>query len=147
MTGLTHLMLDLARYGVSTVGSFTLAPVNKAAAKSRVRSHQTAQYLVQLLLVLVAYFLGGRLGLAIPFTSGNVSPVWPSSGIALAAMLVVGYRIWPAVMTGAFLVNFFTPIPPMAAFGIAVGNTVGPLVAVWLMRRISGFQYSLTCLR
>jgi integral membrane sensor domain MASE1 len=73
--------------------------------------HQTAQYLVQLALVLVAYFLGGRLGLAIPFTSGNVSPVWPSSGIALAAMLVVGYRIWPAVIIGAFLVNFFTPIP------------------------------------
>ena len=147
MTGLTHFMLDLAHYGVSALGSFTLAPVNKASANSRVRSHQTAQYLLQLLLVLVAYFLGGRLGLAIPFTSGNVSPVWPSSGIALAAMLVVGYRIWPAVMAGAFLVNFFTPIPPMAACGIAVGNTVGPLVAVWLLRLIPGFQYSLNCLR
>jgi PAS domain S-box-containing protein len=106
-----------------------------------------AQYLVELTLVLVAYFLGGKIGLAMPFTSGNVSPVWPPAGIALAAMLVVGYRIWPAVAIGAFLVNFFTPIPHAAALGIAVGNTVGPLAGVWLLRRIPGFQPSLTRLR
>ncbi len=63
-------------------------------------------------MVLVAYFLGGKLGLAVPLTSGNVSPVWPPAGIALVAMLVVGYRVWPGVAIGAFLVNFFTPIPP-----------------------------------
>ena len=107
----------------------------------------SAQYLVEFALVLVAYFLGGKVGLAIPFTSGNVSPVWPPAGIALVAMLVVGYRIWPAVAIGAFLVNFFTPIGPEAALGIAVGNTVGPLTGAWLLRRIPGFQPSLTRLR
>jgi serine phosphatase RsbU (regulator of sigma subunit)/integral membrane sensor domain MASE1 len=122
-------------------------PINKAPAKPPVQAHQTAQYLVELALVLVAYFLGGKVGLAIPFTSGNVSPVWPPAGIALVAMLVVGYRIWPAVAIGAFLVNFFTPIPPVAALGIAVGNTLGPLAGAWLLRRIPGFQPSLTRLR
>jgi serine phosphatase RsbU (regulator of sigma subunit)/integral membrane sensor domain MASE1 len=115
-------------------------PTNKATAKRPVQAHRTAQYLVELVLVLVAYFLGGTVGLAIPFTTGNVSPVWPPSGIALAAMLMAGYRIWPAVTIGAFLVNFFTPIPPLAALGIAVGNTLGPLAGAWLLRRLPSFH-------
>jgi hypothetical protein len=121
--------------------------INKARPKPPVHAHQTAHYLLELVLVLVACFLGGKVGLAIPFTSGNVSPVWPPAGIAMAAMLVVGYRIWPAVAIAAFLVNFFTPIPHVAALGIAVGNTVGPLAGIWLLHRIPRFHPSLTRLR
>jgi PAS domain S-box-containing protein len=94
-------------------------------------------------IVLAAYFLAGRIGLAIPFTSGNVSPVWPPAGIALAALLVWGYGMWPAVMVGAFLVNFFSPIPHAAAFGIAAGNTVSALMAAWLVRKTPGFRAAL----
>jgi sigma-B regulation protein RsbU (phosphoserine phosphatase) len=93
------------------------------------------------------YFLGGRIGLAVPFTSGNVSPVWPPAGIALAGILLFGYRVWPAVAIGAFLVNFLSPIPHYAAIGIAAGNTAGPLVGAWLLQRIPGFRPSLTRLR
>src|SRR5512143_4317905 len=89
--------------------------------------HPTVRYLVELTLVLAACVLGGEVGLAVPFTSGNVSPVWPPAGIAMAAMILVGYRVWPAVAIAAFLVNFFTPVPHLAALGIAVGNTVAPL--------------------
>src|SRR6266566_8722413 len=121
--------------------------INKAPPEPPVQAHQTAHYLEELVLVLVACFLGGKLGLAIPFTSGNVSPVWPPAGIAMAAMLVVGYRIWPAVAIAAFLVNFSTPIPHVAALGIAVGSTVSPLAGVWLLRRIPRFHPSLTRLR
>jgi PAS domain S-box-containing protein len=121
--------------------------INKAPPKPPVQAHQTTHYFVELVLVFVACFLGGRVGLAIPFTSGNVSPVWPPAGIAMAAMFVVGYRIWPAVAIAAFLVNFFTPIPHVAALGIAVGNTVGPLAGIWLLRRIPRFHPSLTRLR
>ncbi len=109
-------------------------------AKLRIQAHLTTQYLVELVSVLVAYFVGGAVGLAIPFTTGNVSPVWPPAGIALGAMLVVGYRIWPAVAIGAFLVNFFTAIPPLAALGIAVGNTLSPLTGAWLLRRLPSFH-------
>ncbi len=121
--------------------------ISKAPAKRPVQAHQTVQYLVEFVLVLVACLLGGKVGLAIPFTSGNVSPVWPPAGIAMAAMLLVGYRIWPAVAIAAFLVNFFTPIPHLAALGIAVSNTVGPLAGTWLLRRIPRFHPSLTRLR
>jgi phosphoserine phosphatase RsbU/P len=106
--------------------------------------HPTARYLVELTLVLAACVLGGEVGLAVPFTSGNVSPVWPPAGIAMAAMILVGYRVWPAVAIAAFLVNFFTPVPHLAALGIAVGNTVAPLAGAWLLQRIPQFQPSLT---
>lgn len=97
--------------------------------------------------VLAAYLLAGRIGLAVPFTSGNISPVWPPAGIALAAVLLFGYRVWPAIALGAFIVNFFSDIPHLAAAGIAVGNTLGPLCGAWLLRRLVSFQPSLTRLQ
>ena len=118
-----------------------------ASSRARLQSGQRARYLPKFALVLVAYFLAGRIGLAVPFTSGNVSPVWPPAGIALAATLLVGYRIWPAIVIGAFLVNYLSPLPHAAAFGISLGNAAGPLAGAWLLRRIPGFQLSLTRLR
>ena len=110
-------------------------------------SSPAGRYVLELGLVFAAYLLGGRIGLIVPFTSGNVSPVWPAAGIAMAALLLVGYRVSPAIATAAFLVNLFTPIPPLAALGIAVGNTAGPLAGAWLTRQISGFKPSLTRLK
>src|SRR5215472_8313655 len=97
--------------------------------------------------VLAACVLAGEAGLAIPFTSGNVSPFWPLAGVALAAILLFGYRIWPAVALGAFIVNFFSAVPHVTVLGLALGNTVGPLCGAWLLHRLPGFQPSLTRLR
>ena len=54
-------------------------------------------YAVRLALVFVLYLAAGKLGLSVPFTSGNVSPVWPASGVALASVLLWGYEVWPAI--------------------------------------------------
>src|SRR5581483_8382876 len=62
-------------------------------------------------IICLLYFFAGRAGLAVPYTSGNVSPVWPAAGLALWAFLTVGLRVWPGIVAGAFLVNLFTPIP------------------------------------
>src|SRR5260370_13069284 len=97
--------------------------------------------------VLAACVLAGEAGLAIPFTSGNVSPLWPAAGVALAATLLFGYRIWPAVALAAFIVNFFTAVPHVAALGIALAETVGPICGGWLLRRVPGFRPSLPRLR
>jgi integral membrane sensor domain MASE1 len=98
--------------------------------------------LFEIAFVFAAYFLAGKIGLNVPFTSGNVSPVWPAAGIALVAMLLIGYRVWPAIALGAFFVNFFSPIPHAAALGIALGNAAGPLTSDWLLRRLPGFRPS-----
>lgn len=65
----------------------------------------------------------------------------------MAAMLLFGYRIWPAVALGALIVNFFTGVPHLAAVGIALGNTVGPLCGTWFLRQLPRFRPSLTRLR
>jgi PAS domain S-box-containing protein len=97
-----------------------------------------------LCIVFGVYVLAGRLGLTVPFTSGNVSPVWPAAGIALAALLLVGNRVWPAIACGAVVVNYFSPVSLEAALAIGAGNTVGPVVGAWLVRRLPRFRPSLS---
>ena len=111
------------------------------------QSHRERGRTSELVCVFAAYLLAGKIGLAVPFTSGNISPLWPPAGVALAAVVILGYRIWPAVALGAFIVNYFTAIPPLAALGIALGNTVGPLCGAWFLGQLPRFQPSLTRLR
>src|SRR6266702_4698045 len=56
-------------------------------------------------LLAIAYIIAGKLGLMLASLHASASPVWPPAGIALAAMLLFGYRVWPAILVGAFLVN------------------------------------------
>jgi len=49
-----------------------------------------------------------KLGLKLAFLNASASAVWPCTGIALAAFLILGYRVWPAILIGAFLVNLTT---------------------------------------
>jgi PAS domain S-box-containing protein len=80
------------------------------------------------------YFVAARIGLAVPFTQGNVSPLWPPAGIALGAILLFGPHVCLGIAVGAFLANFFTPIPPFAALVIGLGNTLGPAIAASFLR-------------
>jgi len=88
-----------------------------------------------LVLVFIAYLTAGKLGLSVPFTSGNVSPVWPASGVALALVLLWGYKVWPGLALAAFFVNFLSPLPSLSCVGIALGNTSSALLGGYLLRR------------
>jgi PAS domain S-box-containing protein len=105
------------------------------------------QYVLRLALTSTLYLFTGKLGLWVPFTSGNVSPVWPAAGVALAAVLLCGSRIWPAIALGAFLVNFWSPVPTWTAVGVAVGNTIGAVLGGYLFRRITRSSISLSSVR
>ena len=93
--------------------------------------------------VFVAYLVAGEVGLAVPFTNGNVSPVWPAAGMALASFLLFGYRVWPAIAVAAFIVNAVSPVSVSAALVVAAGNTAGPAVGAWLVSRLPRFHPSL----
>lgn len=71
----------------------------------------------------VAYVLAGKLGLLFASVHASATAVWPPTGIALAALLVLGARMWPAVAAGAFLVNVTTAGSVATSLGIALGNT------------------------
>ena len=92
---------------------------------------------VTLVLLTVAYIAVGRLGLLLAFANENASPVWPPTGLAIAALLLIGYRAWPAVAIGAFVVNLYNSGSIPASAVIAAGNTLEALVAAWLIVRFA----------
>ena len=67
---------------------------------------------------------------------GQVTPIWPPTGIALVAMLLIGRRAWVAIALAAFAVNLPIGPSPLGAAVIAAGNTLAPLVAVEILRRV-----------
>src|SRR2546430_10386946 len=86
----------------------------------------------------VIYFIAGKLGLMLASLHASASPVWPPAGIALAVLLLLGYRAWPAIFIGAFLVNVTTAGNVATSFVIATGNTLEALVGAWLVNRFVG---------
>ncbi len=91
-----------------------------------------------LALLAVAYLVAGKLGLSLAFVNASASPVWPATGIAVAGLLVLGYRAWPAILMGAFLVNVTTAGTVATSLGIALGNTLEGLAAAYLVNRFAG---------
>jgi signal transduction histidine kinase/DNA-binding response OmpR family regulator/integral membrane sensor domain MASE1 len=97
-----------------------------------------------LMLLTLCYALIARASLLLAFAHTNATPVWPPSGIAFAAILLMGYRAWPAIFLGALAANLATflgnGLPFNAGVGlasslIAGGNTLEAVSGVWLIRR------------
>ena len=96
-----------------------------------------------LILALTAvYVAAGKLGLRLASVHASATAVWPPSGIALAAFLLFGTRVWPAVALGAFLVNVTTAGSVATSIGIAAGNTLEGLFNAWLVNRFAHGRYA-----
>src|SRR5437899_8900904 len=97
-------------------------------------------------LVAGAYYLAARLGLRVALIEKNVTPLWPPTGIAVVAFLLLGRGVWPGVALAAFLVN--VPITPSlwAAAATAAGNTLAPFAAAELLH-MAGFRREIDRLR
>ena len=89
-----------------------------------------------------AYFAAGKLGLKLAFVHASATAVWPCTGIALAAFLILGYRIWPVIFMAAFLVNLTTVGSVVTSICIAVGNTLEGVVGCYLVNRFAGGQHA-----
>lgn len=96
----------------------------------------THSVIVIALLTLV-YIIAGKLGLQLAFVHPSATVVWPPTGIALAALLVWGYRVWPGIFIGAFLVNIATAGSTATSLGIAAGNTLEGLMGAYLVNRFA----------
>lgn len=101
------------------------------------------RHLAGILILATLYILAAKLGLSLAISVKQITTVWPPSGLALAALLIYGYRLWPGVFVGAFVANVLTNEPTGVAIGIAIGNTLEAVVGVFLVQRVVGLQKQL----
>jgi PAS domain S-box-containing protein len=97
--------------------------------------------------VTVVYVAAARVGLHFAFVHTSATAIWPPTGIALAALLLAGPRLWPAIFLGAFVVNVATTGSVVASLGIAAGNTLEAVVGRSLVERFAGGRQALTLAR
>jgi PAS domain S-box-containing protein len=85
----------------------------------------------------VLYVLAAKLGLAFAFLHPSASAVWPPTGLALAALLILGRGAWPAIFAGAFVANLLTAGSIATSLGIALGNTLEAVIGAHLVTRFA----------
>jgi PAS domain S-box-containing protein len=102
----------------------------------------TMREVFQWLIIYIGYLLAAKLGLLLAVHAGAVTPIWPPTGIALAALMTWGWRFCIPILLAALTVNYWnetgqhTMRESLALSGwIAVGNTLAPMVACLLLRR------------
>lgn len=103
----------------------------------------TMRDLPKALLLAAGYTLFAKIGLSIQPVNTFATLVWPPTGIALAALLLLGNRFWPAIAIGAVVANVWTGAPILVALGIGAGNTLEALLGSFALSRITGFRRSL----
>ena len=95
-----------------------------------------ARYWIRFGTVASAYVIAGKLGIGLSVAHGVITPVWAPSGIALAALLIFGRSLWPAVAVGAFVTNATSGAEPLVAAGLACGNTLEALTGWFLLEKV-----------
>jgi PAS domain S-box-containing protein len=106
---------------------------------------ERARNMLWILLVGTIYFLLARISLQLAFQSSNATPVWPPSGFAFAATLLLGQRVAPGILLGAFAANLVTFLnndtidtftATWVSLLISVGNTAEALVGNYLLKKL-----------
>ena len=115
--------------------------ITEDGARESVDYVRRISYPGQVVLLAVVYFTAAKLSLFFAIPPGYATAVWPPSGVALAAALMLGNRIWPGIWIGAALVNFTINSSFFAAVLIGSGNTLEALAGAALIRRYIGVPY------
>src|SRR2546430_6356132 len=97
----------------------------------------TARDLAAILTLTAVYAGAGKFGLSLAIINPSASAVWPPTGIALAALLLFGLRLWPAIFAGAFLVNLMTHGTVWTSLAIGAGNTLEAVAGTWLVSKFA----------
>src|SRR6185436_16391692 len=92
----------------------------------------------QALALAAAYYVSGSFGLSLASVHASVSAVWPPTGLALAAFVLWGRKLWPGVLLGAFLVNYKAQGSVGLSLAIALGNTLEALLGSWVTEEFAG---------
>ncbi|EME53314.1 MASE1 domain-containing protein [Amycolatopsis decaplanina] len=98
-----------------------------------------ARWCLIVLGVTVCYFATARIGIQWAIVREQISPLWPAAGVALAVPMLLGPRFWPGIFLGALLTNIALGPSLVTVMVITAGNTIGPMLAYAVMRRL-GFR-------
>jgi len=101
-------------------------------------------YALELIVIGVIYFALAKIGLTLASINPSATPLWPPTGLALAAVLLRGYRVAPAILIGAFAANVITAGSVATSAAIGVGNMLEAVAGVWLVNRWAGGRDVLT---
>jgi PAS domain S-box-containing protein len=123
------------------VGGFTII-----STRERISRAYDVRGLLTVLVLAVVYLIVAGLGMTFADIRERMSPVWPASGLALAALLVLGVRRWPGISLGTFGLCMLAGAPVLASLGMAAGNTLEAVLGALLLRRL-GFSLSLERVR
>jgi integral membrane sensor domain MASE1 len=85
-------------------------------------------YPVQLLILTLLYFLAGIIGLAVQTDPSGITPIWPASGIAFAALYIYGLRLWPAIILGMVSLSFYADVPLAIALIAGAGSVLEAVI-------------------
>jgi diguanylate cyclase (GGDEF)-like protein len=85
----------------------------------------------------LAYVLAAQLGYRFALVGGNASPLWPAAGIAVAALVLAGRRLWPGILAGALAANLLHGTPALPALLVAGAATAEALLAATLLGRLA----------
>jgi anti-anti-sigma factor len=142
-----HVTVDASLVGVPTGGAMSSATPRALQSVVSLASRERVRYALQVLVVAGVYTGAGKLGLQLAFATRSVTAIWPPTGIALTALVIGGYRLWPAVALGALATNLDTGVSAVTLLGIVCGNTLEALTGAVLLRRVAGFRPSLQRVR
>jgi len=109
----------------------------RVTAKRRLKAMDKKRgNLATILVLALAYFFAAKLGLKFAYVNPSATAVWIPTGISLTALLIWGYRVWPAIFLGAFLANLTTAGSPVTSIGISIGNTLEGVLGCYLVNAL-----------
>ena len=122
------------------------------------RSASIGTLFFKIAILVLLYVISGKLGLLLAVPPGYATVIWPASGIAIGMLLLHGWRLWPGILIGSFILNCyisnafsldhgFIADKTLAAAGIACGSTLQALVGYWLVNRFIGLPLKLKDMR
>lgn len=121
------------------VGPFRASarPFNRAVAGRLALRSLGHGYLPRVGLVVALYYAAAHVGYALQFAGPIAAVVWLPVGVGIAALYLLGLRLWPAIVVGDLLVNNYSALPVGAAIGQSFGNLLEVMIAVWLLHRLA----------
>lgn len=120
--------------------------MNSMVTASESKNSLTWKRLGEVLALTAIYVLTAKIGLLVALPPGYSTTIWPPSGIALAAILMRGYTLWPGVFLGSFIINLWLSINASAAlfpaigatFFVAAGSSIQALLGAFVIQRFIG---------